>query len=360
MILEYDTVAANLQSMGAGAVEQDGDTYRFSTLAGNFVATFDEIMGYWEVAQVNPAAISIRQKLDALTCDVEAVNEVPPKPTPPDGTWQNEHEQPPIAYGRPAPGANPFGQGFEKYVASIKEIVERAPDGAHLEAMLQLAREEDRRLFWDTVCADSPNINVKGAASEEASDHSPCKRAINLVYGDRQRDYGHPADNWGRIARYWSAYLFNRFGISVLVEPRDVGWMNILQKIARDNETEKRDNLDDTAGYAEGMHLVAEREGREASESTETPSEDRERIDISKHQPGGFTVWHLGCQSFYADRTALLRQLAKVEPANIRVHQIGLGIGTNGVLALRLLGHDVTYETGPFPAEAQEKQTCST
>ena len=208
VILEYDTVVANLQSMGAGAVEQDGDTYRFSTPAGNFVATFDEIMGYWEVEQVTPAAICIREKLDAL-------------------------------------------------MANIKDAV-----------------EADRREFWEVVCADSPTINVKAAASQEASDHSPCKQAINLVYGDRQRDYGHPADNWGRIARYWSAYLFNRFGITVLVEPRDVGWMNILQKIARDNEQELAENIDDTAGYAEGMHLVAE---RDASQTSETyPAEAQE------------------------------------------------------------------------------------
>ena len=222
VILEYDTVVANLQSMGAGAVEQDGDTYRFCTPAGNFVATFDEIMGYWEVEQVTPAAISIREKLDRLS------------------------------------------------------------DTARTEIAA------DTREFWDVVCADSTTINVKGAASQEAEDlcandpdldnapGSPCKRAINLVYGDRQRDYGHPADNWGRIARYWSAYLFNRFGISVLVEPRDVGWMNILQKIARDNETELGENLDDTAGYAEGMHLVAEREAIETkpfyAEAQEKPT----------------------------------------------------------------------------------------
>jgi hypothetical protein len=214
----------------------------------------------------------------------------------------------------PPDGRNPEGD-FQKYVEAIKKAVNNAPHGAHLEAMLQLAREEDRRLFWDTVCADNPNINdesairaeaqgftdfvlrhsptinVKGTASSEAEDlcandpdldkapGSPCKRALNLVYGDRQRDYGHPADNWGRIARYWSAYLFNRFGISVLVEPRDVGWMNILQKIARDNETELGENIDDTAGYAEGMHLVTE---RDASQTSETyPAEAQEKQTCS-------------------------------------------------------------------------------
>ena len=125
------------------------------------------------------------------------------------------------------------------------------------------------------IVAEGVGRVPRGNASPEATD-SPCKRALNLVHGDRQRDYGHPADNWGRIARYWSAYLFNRFGISVLVEPRDVGWMNILQKIARDNETELGENLDDTAGYAEGMHLVAEREAIETkpfyAEAQEKPT----------------------------------------------------------------------------------------
>jgi len=52
-------------------------------------------------------------------------------------------------------------------------------------------------------------------------------KAINLVGGDRQRDYGDKVKNHDNIAKLWSAYL------DVKIEAHDVAIMMALLKIAR-------------------------------------------------------------------------------------------------------------------------------
>ena len=86
---------------------------------------------------------------------------------------------------------------------------------------------------------------------------SPCRQALSMVYGEREEHYGHPSRNFDRIARLWNAYLRSK-GYEVELTRRDVGWMSILVKMARDMESEKLDNLSDTAGYAEAMFRAGE------------------------------------------------------------------------------------------------------
>lgn len=70
------------------------------------------------------------------------------------------------------------------------------------------------------------------------------QEAQALVGGDRNKAYGHPSEDFDRIARFWSNYL------AFPIEPRDVGMMLILMKVARERYAHKRDNLTDIAGYA--------------------------------------------------------------------------------------------------------------
>lgn len=67
---------------------------------------------------------------------------------------------------------------------------------------------------------------------------------------DRQEGYGSPYDNHGRTARIWSAML----GIEVTA--RMVCLLNIAQKVSRDTNAPKRDNLVDIAGYARCAEMV--------------------------------------------------------------------------------------------------------
>lgn len=69
--------------------------------------------------------------------------------------------------------------------------------------------------------------------------------AKTCVCGQRPDDYGTPEDNFGTIARLWSAYIGYEF------EPEDVAAMMILLKVARiGSGSRSRDNWIDVAGYA--------------------------------------------------------------------------------------------------------------
>lgn len=79
---------------------------------------------------------------------------------------------------------------------------------------------------------------------------SALDRAHKAVHGDRQRDYGHPSANHERTAALWSAFLGFR------ITPREVCWLNVLQKLARDRHRPTADNETDIAGYAENACMM--------------------------------------------------------------------------------------------------------
>ena len=111
--------------------------------------------------------------------------------------------------------------------------------------------------------ANCPTLRKEASREIEATGStaipdSPCRQALEFVYGDREDDYDHPARNFSRIARLWSAYLTSKHGVLIEIEPREVGWLNILQKCSRDMHSPKPDNLTDTAGYAEAMSRAGE------------------------------------------------------------------------------------------------------
>ena len=69
--------------------------------------------------------------------------------------------------------------------------------------------------------------------------------AHNLVYGDRQADYGDAVVSFSRIADLWSAIL------GVRVSPRKVALCMAALKISREVSAHKDDNLADGCGYLE-------------------------------------------------------------------------------------------------------------
>jgi len=78
------------------------------------------------------------------------------------------------------------------------------------------------------------------------------KEANTIIYGDREKTYGHPSKNLETIARMWNAYLFSReFGITGDLMPKDVAVMMVLLKAARlANDINHRDSIVDICGYA--------------------------------------------------------------------------------------------------------------
>ena len=75
------------------------------------------------------------------------------------------------------------------------------------------------------------------------------QEAQRIIYGDREKTYGHPSQNLRRIAEMWNAYLGDQVCFSI--QPKDVAMMMILLKTARlANDINHRDSIVDICGYA--------------------------------------------------------------------------------------------------------------
>lgn len=81
----------------------------------------------------------------------------------------------------------------------------------------------------------------------------------DIVYGRGERDYGHPRDNFGDEALAWSGYLHARGLLprDKFLTDRDVAQINVLQKVIRDGNAPKHDNLVDQIGYTLAAHRIA-------------------------------------------------------------------------------------------------------
>jgi hypothetical protein len=84
------------------------------------------------------------------------------------------------------------------------------------------------------------------------------EEAARLTSSDRQATYGHPLDNHGKTAAMWTAYLGDK--LNGPLTPREVCWLNVLQKGSRDTNAPKRDNLTDGCGYLRNAEMITEEE----------------------------------------------------------------------------------------------------
>ena len=78
---------------------------------------------------------------------------------------------------------------------------------------------------------------------------SVLQEAHKIIYGDREKTYGHPSKNLKTIAIMWNAYM-DSVGERKL-NAQDVAVMMILLKSARlANDPSHRDSVVDICGYA--------------------------------------------------------------------------------------------------------------
>lgn len=94
------------------------------------------------------------------------------------------------------------------------------------------------------------------------------KKAIDIVTGDRNNQYGPPEDSFSTISKLWQAYLDAR--PAAPLQPHDVAAMMTLLKIARIAvQPDKADSWIDGTGYlACGGSLIAKDE----------PGEDKQKF----------------------------------------------------------------------------------
>ena len=77
------------------------------------------------------------------------------------------------------------------------------------------------------------------------------KEANTIIYGDREKTYGHPSKNLETIAVMWNAYVNAKPNKGNSLNAKDVAAMMVLLKTARlANNPEHRDSLVDICGYA--------------------------------------------------------------------------------------------------------------
>jgi len=76
------------------------------------------------------------------------------------------------------------------------------------------------------------------------------------IVEERGSEYGHPRENFSTIAALWTAWGARRGWLAGTLTPKDVAFMNILQKISREAHAHKQDNLDDIEGYIEAFELA--------------------------------------------------------------------------------------------------------
>lgn len=90
----------------------------------------------------------------------------------------------------------------------------------------------------------------------EYGNESLLDTAKRLTSRDRQKNYGHPKDNFKRIADLWNSYLINRKNPESPISIEDIAWMMVLLKIARDLNKPTKDNLVDTIGYTRTLAMI--------------------------------------------------------------------------------------------------------
>lgn len=73
---------------------------------------------------------------------------------------------------------------------------------------------------------------------------------------ERMRSYGHPSVNHACTAELWRAYLRRRHGVDVALDAQDVCLLNALQKVSREANERRRDNLVDLIGYVMNVDLI--------------------------------------------------------------------------------------------------------
>lgn len=125
--------------------------------------------------------------------------------------------------------------------------------------IIQLAEAVLEQLGIRGINRTSTTLDPAGAAvfPEVAVHRSVLMEAEEIVNGARRGAYGHPENNFGRIANLWNAYLAGKPVCAMPITPQDVALLMVLMKVARLLETPThRDSAVDICGYAATLEML--------------------------------------------------------------------------------------------------------
>lgn len=117
-------------------------------------------------------------------------------------------------------------------------------------------------LVFVEPCKSVLNKDPQPAADKgnTPQDLSVSHEAHDLVYGDRNKAYGHPHQDYVRTSRLWEAMLGMEPGT---IGPYRAALMMTLMKVSRAAYQYRRDTLVDVCGYAECAHRIHRKEAGE-------------------------------------------------------------------------------------------------
>ena len=155
-----------------------------------------------------------------------------------------------------------YGEDYQSYLGrDLVRFIE-----AKIDAVVVLEGwEESRGAALEVHVARSlgiPIYNLDGVKVKEPTKYRPptdenvAETAMRLVGGDRQDQYGHPADDFARTAGIINSIYGTEF------KPRDIPIIQIAVKLSRVHQSpQKRDSIVDLIGYALTYEMTQEREG---------------------------------------------------------------------------------------------------
>lgn len=148
-------------------------------------------------------------------------------------TWINKADGLPTSTPHEEAWPNPWPQPIPGRTPLYPLNVERWQDTTDTE-------EKENQPVPD---AEQPTPGTGDDSSTVPEPIRLAQRAIDLVYTDREADYGHPADDYGRTAAMWSGFL------GVNITPYQAAIMMVLVKLSREFNKHKDDNIVDAHGY---------------------------------------------------------------------------------------------------------------
>ena len=100
-------------------------------------------------------------------------------------------------------------------------------------------------------------VPAVGVPPQDVPDERPIlEEAAEITSVERRQAYGHPVDNFRRIAATWAMVFEDKLREGESVTAQDVAMCMIGLKLARERHAHKRDNLVDIAGYARTLAVV--------------------------------------------------------------------------------------------------------
>ncbi|MCK4625059.1 MAG: hypothetical protein KAV00_07100 [Phycisphaerae bacterium] len=96
--------------------------------------------------------------------------------------------------------------------------------------------------------------------ADAAREKTILQEAQDLVYGDRNDDYGHPVEDFAKTAKIWTGILLPKLKEGMEVSTKEVALCMVGVKISREVNKHKRDNCTDGAGYFATAQMIAEHE----------------------------------------------------------------------------------------------------